>query len=84
MKQIIKVYREVDEFPKHKFPLVFSFPPNMSYDGSHDALVDYNLLIVKNKHGFTRVYSIGYFEEKDVKMYFSEEQTTISSSLRPI
>jgi hypothetical protein len=70
MKKIKKIYRKVEEFPEHKFPLVFSFPPNMSYDNSHDVLMDYNLLIVENKKGFTRVYSVGFLEEKDVEMYF--------------
>jgi hypothetical protein len=74
MRQITKVYKKVDEFPKHKFPLVFSFPPDMPYDDSHDMLIDFNLLIIKNSSGFTRVYSIGYFEEKDVEMYFQNTQ----------
>ena len=80
MKKFKKIYKKVDEFPKHKFPLVFSFPPNMSYDDSHDNLMDCNLLIIKNRSGFTRVYSIGFYEEKDVEIVFSEKKPTPSFS----
>jgi hypothetical protein len=72
MAKIKKIYGVAKEFPKHIFPLVFSFPPHMSYDESRDVLVDYNLFIVKNKCGFTSVYSIGQFEEQDIKEYFQK------------
>lgn len=45
----------------------------MRNDDSHDGLVDCNLLIVKNKNGSTRVYSIGFHEERDIEIVFSEK-----------
>ena len=57
MKQGKKIYKIVEEFPNHNLPLLVSLPPGMAYDDWHTSLC--NVLVLQNKEGYTRVYSMG-------------------------
>jgi len=72
MKIKTKIYKKAKEFPEQKLPLLFSLPPSMAYDDSHDNITDCNVLIVQNEYGFTRVYSMGMtvLAKEDIRQLF--------------
>lgn len=54
-----KVYVKVKKFPKHDLQLLFSLPPHLAYDESHDTAYKCNMLVIRNEEGHTKVYSMG-------------------------
>ena len=73
MDDIKKVYVRVNEFPKHHLQLLLTLPPEVEYSDSHDSAYNCNLLIVRNKEGYTRVYSMGYdvYDANDLRRIFT-------------
>lgn len=73
MTQGKKIYKKVKEFPNHNLPLLASLPPGMIYDDLHTSLC--NVLVVQNKEGYTRVYSMGFevFQEKELRLLFNRK-----------
>lgn len=71
MTQGKKIYIKVNKFPSHNLPLLVSLPPGMAYDDSHASLC--NVLVLQNKEGYTRVFSMGFemFEEEELWFLFN-------------
>ncbi|OGH11773.1 MAG: hypothetical protein A2857_04760 [Candidatus Levybacteria bacterium RIFCSPHIGHO2_01_FULL_36_15] len=59
MKKNKNIFKKVEEFTYHRLPLLFSLPPGEEFSETHESIISSNLLIVKNKHGYTRIYSMG-------------------------
>lgn len=73
MKQPVKVFVRVKEFPQHNLPLLLSLPPHLPYTDTHGTGYNCNMLVIKNQEGFTRIYSMGMdvFNERDLASIFT-------------
>jgi hypothetical protein len=54
-----KIFVKVKKFPKHDLQLLFSLPPHIEFDESHDDAYSCNMLVIRNDEGHTKVYSMG-------------------------